>query len=68
MEKILDWVLTEKIQFFLYLIFFLLLFNLFLLIFIDSITLNDIMSLIILFQSIFNFIYTTFSKKIYNYK
>ena len=67
MEKNLDWILTEKIQFFLYLIFFLLLFNLFLLIFIDFITLNDIISFIVLYQLIFNFIYKTFNKKIYNY-
>ena len=67
MEKNLDWILTEKIQFFLYLIFFFLLFNLFLLIFIDFITLNDIISFIVLYQLIFNFIYKTFNKKIYNY-
>ena len=47
--------------------FFLLLFNLFLLIFIDFITLNDTISFIVLFQLIFNFIYKTFNKKIYNY-
>ena len=61
-------VLTEKIQFFFYLVFFFfLLFNLFLLIFIDSITFNDIISFIVLFQLIFHFIYKTFNKKIYNY-
>ena len=60
-------VLTEKIQFVIYLVFFFLLYNLFLLIFIGSITLNDTISFMVLFQLIFNFIYKTFNKKIYNY-